>query len=280
MYEPALREDTTPMSELQMRGVRVFPVLRPEDLRQAIKTAGVSIKPREEDLLAAAAAASKYAWDVVVTQLEPSIPTLRRQAGELDAIAQAADRLRDLMTEWLDPPRPGATDLRGELIRQLSESQEPLFLNLLSYIGQEAGAEHGAALLADRICQSEELSGWCQTARDAVMAGVERERRSRRSPEMRSRLRELGWILVASYVSLTGKKPGVSRKAGANGQLGGPLIRFLRYLVTCIRQNLANAPETRELAKGREWRPSDEALRSWVTLFRTRLTDLKARSPK
>lgn len=265
------------MSDSQMRGVRMFPLVRPDDFEQALKAAGLSVKPRREDLETSAAAASKFAWDVVTTQLGPSIPVLRGVADELGAVAQAAIKLRDLITRQIGALHPQSTDIRAELARRLSGSQVPLHLNLLSYIGAEAGSAHGATLLADRILLLEELAGWYQTTRDAVMIGVKRERRSHTSPEMRSRPREFGWVLIASYVSLTGKSPRVSRGIGRNeGKLGGPLIRFLRQMFSSVRETLATSPEIGDLAKGRVWQPSDEALRAWVKFFQTRLRTMQA----
>ena len=266
------------MSESQMRGVRMFPLVRPHDFGQALKAAGLSVTPSREDLETAAAAASKSAWDIVITQLEPSIPSMRGVANELGAVVQAADKLRDLITGQLGPAHPQAANTREDLIRRLSDSQIPLHLNLLSYIGADAGSMHGATLLAERILLLDELTGWYQTTRDAVMVGVTRERRSRTTPTMRSRPREFGWVLVASYVSLTGKSPRISRTGTGpkEGKLGGPLIRFLRQMFLGVRQTLTTSPDLGGLAKNKVWHPSDEALRAWVMNFRTRLLALQA----
>jgi hypothetical protein len=266
------------MFEPQMRGVRMFPLVRPDDFGQALKAAGLSVKPRNEDLETAVAAASQFAWDIVMTQLEPSTSGMRRMARELGAVAQAASKLRHLITERLEAPHQQAPDSRTELIRRLSASQDPVYLNLLSYVGADAGSAHGATLLADRILLLDELTGWYQATSDAVTAGVTREQRSRTSPGMRSRPREFGWVLVASYVLLTGKTPRISRTGTglSEGKLGGPLIRFLGHMFSCVRRTLMASPELGALAKGKVWRPSDEALRTWVISFRTRLQSMQA----
>jgi hypothetical protein len=266
-----------PRSRPRMRGVRMFPLVDPHDFGQAIMAAGLSIKPRREDVETAAAVASKFAWDVVTVQLEPSIPTMRRMAGEFGNIVRATNKLVDLLIKPLGALQP-TDDVMAELVRRLSNSQDPRYLNLLSSI--EAGDEsaHGATLFAKKILSLRELADWHQATSDRVMDAVTRERRSRTSIEMRSRPREFGWVLVASYVSLTGKSPGMSRKAPGphEGKLDGPLIRFLRQMFLCVRQTIERSPEIAGLAEDRVWNPSDEALRAWVIYFRNRLLAMQA----
>ena len=248
---------------------RVTPLLLPKDFGTALKEAGIDGCPDVEALFRAALSAFLPAQRVVSAQHSPGIGEIRHVGMVLGEIEQAClAALKPIVAQMavLIPEE----DAPGTLACMLLRSRDPVVIALLSAVGapEDGNLDGQVATLARVLLATDQLRDWAGAARKQYEAGVASQKQSRASPAARSPARELGLVLIQSYVQLTGRQPAFSRKppnAEGAGEPTGPLIRYLQHLFGCARRALAADPEQARLVQKRAWNPSAETLGSWVT---------------
>lgn len=252
--------------------IRMFDLVAPQDFPIALTAAGIEADPPAELAATEATVASRLAWGVVTSLVVPTIPAMRKTMAWYLDLERIIGRLIGHLTRQPSPIPAEHLASAQALSDYLHDNEDLLLGNLVSHIGREGGDEAGRAVVADAILRLHHVADGCASVVSALDLHITSEVRARRSPEMRSRQRELGFAFLSSYQTMTARDLKISRTSDGPeaGRLGGPLIRFMRAMFEQARARLHASPEIGHLADDGAWRPSAETIRSWIKAYKQR----------